>query len=165
MRGSEDAGALCGMKGRFSDVEFDGKCRIILVSNFVIVGVRMALAIEMNWRFSKSTTLGTDNSMRNGMARMGWLCIDVDMFLFLHAAVTAILVAGVVTTAVLLHIDVFYTHMGERSALLLCIIPTKGTSFVFATCCLLIFLHSSVLLCKLKALSTYVSKMTLAADA
>ena len=159
MRGSEDAGALCGMKGRFSDVEFDGKCRIILVSNFVIVGVRMALAIEMNWRFSKSTTFGTDNSIRNGM---GWLCIDVDMFLFLHAA---ILVAGVVTTAVLLHIDVFYTHMEERSALLLCIIPTKGTSFVFATCCLLIFLHSSVLLCKLKALSTYVSKMTLAADA
>ena len=81
------------------------------------------------------------------------------------AAATAILVAGVVTTAVLLHIDVFYTHMEERSALLLCIIPTKGTSFVFATCCLLIFLHSSVLLCKLKALSTYVSKMTLAADA
>ena len=95
MRGSEDAGALCGMKGRFSDVEVDGKCRIILVSNFVIVGVRMALAIEMNWRFSKSTTLGMDNSMRNGM---GWLCIDVDMFLFLHAAVTAILVAALVAT-------------------------------------------------------------------
>ena len=80
VRGREDAGALCGMKGRFSDVEFDGKCRMIQVSNFVIVGVRMALAIEMNWRLPKSTTFGTNNSMRNGM---GWLCIDVEVFLFL----------------------------------------------------------------------------------
>ena len=52
--------ALCGMKDHFSYVEFEGKCRIIQVSNFVIVGVRMA--------------------MRKGM---GWLRIDVDMFLFI----------------------------------------------------------------------------------
>ena len=57
------------------------------------------------------------------------------------------------------------THMAEGLPLLLCILPKKGTPFVFATLCLLIFLHSSVLLCKLKALSTYVSKMTLEVDA
>ena len=34
----------------------------------------------MNWLLPKSTTLGTNNSMQNGM---GWLRIDVDMFLFL----------------------------------------------------------------------------------
>ena len=62
-RGREEAGALCGVKGRFSDVEFDGKCRIILVTNFVIVGMRMAVAIEMNWCLSTSTTLGTNNSI------------------------------------------------------------------------------------------------------
>ena len=29
VRETEDAGALCRMNGHFSDVEFDGKCRII----------------------------------------------------------------------------------------------------------------------------------------
>ena len=67
VRGREDSGALCEIKGRFSDVEFDGKCRIILVSNFVIVAVRMAAVIKMNWRLPKSTTHGTNNLMRNGM--------------------------------------------------------------------------------------------------
>ena len=56
------------------------------------------------------------------------------------------------------------THMAERSPLLLCILPTKGASFVFATHCLLIFVHPCVL-CMLTALSTYVSKTTLAVDA
>ena len=32
-----DAEALCGMKGRFNDVESVGKFRIIQVLNFVIV--------------------------------------------------------------------------------------------------------------------------------
>ena len=44
----EDAGTLCEMNGRLSDVEFDRKCRTMQVSNFVIVGVRMAVANEMN---------------------------------------------------------------------------------------------------------------------
>ena len=66
------------MKVHFSEVEFDGKCRIIQLSNFVILGVQMAVAIKMNWRLFKSTTLATNNPMRNGM---GWLRIDVDMFL------------------------------------------------------------------------------------
>ena len=56
------------------------------------------------------------------------------------------------------------THMAERSPLLLCILPTKGMSFVFATHCLLIFVHPCVL-CMLKAQSTYVSKTTLVVDA
>ena len=82
VRGREDARALCGwwviLVTRTSSLTES----IIQMSNFVIVGVRMALAIEMNWRLrlSKSTTLGTNNSTQNGM---GWLCIDVDMFLFL----------------------------------------------------------------------------------
>ena len=48
--------------------------------------------------------------------------------------------------------------MAERSPVLLCILPTKSTSFVFATHCLLIFLHPCVRFCMLKALSTYISK-------
>ena len=48
-------------KGSFIDVEFDGKCRMIQVSNFVIVEVLMEVAIEMNRRPSKSTTPGTKN--------------------------------------------------------------------------------------------------------
>ena len=77
----EDAGTLlCEMNGRFSEVESDRKCKIIQVSNFVIVGVRMTVANEMNSRIAKSTTFGTNNPMRKGM---GWLRIYVDMFLFL----------------------------------------------------------------------------------
>ena len=76
----EDAGTLCELNGRYSDVEFDRKCRRVQVSNFVMVGVRMAVANEMNSRITKSTTLGTNNSMRKGMV---WLRIYVDMFLFL----------------------------------------------------------------------------------
>ena len=56
------------------------------------------------------------------------------------------------------------THMAERSPLLLCILPTKGASFVFATHCLLIFVHPCVL-CMLKAQSTYVWKTTWVVDA
>ena len=44
----EDAGTLCEMNGRFNDVEFDRKCRTMQVSNFVILGERMAVANEMN---------------------------------------------------------------------------------------------------------------------
>ena len=99
---------------------------------------------------------------------MRWLCIDVDMFLFLpQAAATAIIVAGVATTVSSQFRSTqisLTTHMAERSPLLLCILPTKGASFVFATHCLLIFVHPCVL-CMLKALSTYVSKTTLVVDA
>ena len=56
------------------------------------------------------------------------------------------------------------THMAERSPVLLCILPTKSTSFVFATHCLLIFLHPCVRFCMLKALSTYISKTTVNAQ-
>ena len=48
-------------EGSFSGVEFDGKGRMILVSNFVIMGVRMAAVIKINWRLPKSTTHGTKN--------------------------------------------------------------------------------------------------------
>ena len=60
---SRERGRWSGMwdKGSFIDVEFDGKCRMIQVSNFVIVEVLMEVAIEMNWRPSKSTTPGTKN--------------------------------------------------------------------------------------------------------
>ena len=54
--------------------------------------------------------------------------------------------------------------MAERSPVLLCILPTKSTSFVFATHCLLIFLHPCVRFCMLKALSTYISKTTVNAQ-
>ena len=40
----------------------------------------MAALIKMKWRLPTSTTHGTNNLMQNGM---GWLRIDVDMFLFL----------------------------------------------------------------------------------
>ena len=100
--------------------------------------------------------------MRNGM---GWLCIDVDMFQFLlqrlpqYSLLESSLQPFCCTRMSL------KTHMAERSPLLLCIISTKGTSFVFATHCLFIFLHPCILHRMLKALSTYVSKKTLAVDA
>ena len=104
----EDAGTLCELNGRVSDVEFDRKCRRVQVSNFVIVGVRVAVANEMNSRITKSTTLGTNNSIRKGMV---WLRIYVDIP---HIAATAMLVAGVVTTVVPLHTDVFEDSHGGR---------------------------------------------------
>ena len=93
--------------------------------------------------------------MRNGM---GWLCIDVDMFQFLlqrlpqYSLLESSLQPFRCTRMSLT------THMAERSPLLLCIISTKGTSFVFATHCLFIFLHPCVRFCMLKAFSTYISK-------
>ena len=133
------------------------------VSNFVIVGVRMALAIEMNWRLLKSTALGTNKSMRNGME---WLCIDVDVFLFLPQRLPQYSLLDSESSqqpfcCIWMSLK---THMEERPPLLLCIIPTKGTSFLFAIRCLLIFVHPCVLFCMLKALSIYVSKTTVDAQ-
>ena len=100
------------IKGRFSDVEFDGKCRIIQMSNFVIVvGVRMAVAIEMNWRLSKSRTLGTNNSIWKGM---GWLRIDVDMFLFVPQRLPQYSLLDSSQQPVPLHTDVFEDSHGRK---------------------------------------------------
>ena len=82
------------------------------VSNFVIVGVRMALAIEMNWRLLKSTALGTNKSMRNGME---WLCIDVDVFLFLPLRQTQYLLLVSSQQPVPLRTDVFEDSHGGKA--------------------------------------------------
>ena len=121
----------------------------------------MALAIEMNWRLSKSTTLGTNNSTQNGM---GWLCIDVDMSYSSRSGYRNNRCWSRHNSQFRSTQISLTTHMAERSPLLLCILPTKGMSFVFATHCLLILVHSCVL-CMLTALSTYVSKTTLVVDA
>ena len=81
------------------------------MSNFVIVVVRMAVAIEMNWRLSKSTTLGTNNSMRNGME---WLRIDLDMFLFLPQRLTQYLLLESSQQPLPLHTDVFEDSHGGK---------------------------------------------------
>ena len=71
VRDTEDAGALCRMNGRFSDVEFDGKCRVIQGVEFRdIVGVRMAVAIEMNWRLSNLARITQCRMVWNGSASM-----------------------------------------------------------------------------------------------
>ena len=118
----------------------------------------MAVAIEMNCRTSKSTTPGTNNSMRNGM---GWIHIDVDIFLFLPQRLPQYSLLESSQQPFCCIWMSLKTHMAERSPLFLCIIPTKGTSFFFAIRCLLIFLHPCVLLLMLKTLSTNVSKTTL----
>ena len=127
------------MMGHFSDsdVEFDGKYN----TNVEFRDSGSADGVS-NWNElappPKSSTTGTNNSMRNGM---GWLCIDVDMFQFLlqrlpqYSLLESSLQPFCCTRMSL------KTHMAERSPLLLCIISTKGTSFVFATHCLFIFLH------------------------
>ena len=111
MRGREDTGALCGMKGCFSDVEYDGRCRMIQVLNLVIVGVRVAVAIKMNWRPSKSKTPGTYNSTQNGME---WLRIDLDMFLFLPQRLTQYLLLESSQQPVPLHTVVFEDSHGGK---------------------------------------------------
>ena len=80
-------------------------------TSVVIVGVRMAVANEMNSRITKSTTLGTKYSMRKGIGMAPHLCRHVPIP---HIAATAMLVAGVVTTVVPLHTDVFEDSHGGR---------------------------------------------------
>ena len=150
------------MKGHFSDVEFDGRCRMIQVSNFVIVGVRMALAIEMKTGASPSlrhlARITQRRMVWDGSASM-WTCSYSSRSGYRNNRCWSRHNSQFRSPQISL-----MTHMAERSPLLLCILPTKGASFVFATHCLLIFVHPCVL-CMLKAQSTYVSKTTLAVDA
>ena len=128
------------------------------MSIFVIVGVRMALAIEMNrrlppsrrplaritqcgmvWDGSASMSTCSNSSCSDYRNSRCWSrhysrSVAHDVFEDSHG--------GKVTTAPLYH-------------------PHERHILRFFQRCLLIFLHPCVLLCMLKALSTYVSKTTL----
>ena len=136
---------------------------IIQMSNFVIVGVRMALAIEMNWRLPPSrrrlARITHCGMVWDGSASMS-TCSNSSCSGYRNTLCWSRHNSQFRSTQISLT-----THMTERSPVLLCVISTKGTSFVFATHCLFIFLHPCILHCMLKALSTYVSKKTLAVDA
>ena len=77
----------------------------------MIVGVRVAVAIKMNWRPSKSKTPGTYNSTQNGME---WLRIDLDMFLFLPQRLTQYLLLESSQQPLPLHTDVFEDSHGGK---------------------------------------------------
>ena len=127
--GRENAGALCGVKGHFSDVEFDGRCRMIQVSNFVIVGVRMALAIEMKTGASPSlrhlARITQRRMVWDGSASMS-TCSYSSRSGYRNSRCWSRHNSQFRSTQISLT-----THMAERSPLLLCILPTKGMSFVF----------------------------------
>ena len=89
---------------------------------------------------------------------MGWLRIDVDMFLFLLQRLPQYSLLDSSQQPVLLHTDVFEdSHGGKVTTAPLH--PPHNRHVL--CCCLLIFPRPCVLLCKSKALSTYVSKRTL----